>query len=215
METIEYKNISFTIWDLGSQDKIQPVLPLLPDTQGLIFIVDKIDRDLNKVCEKLIRMLAEDEFWFSWCWPVSNFSSAMNVAKITGKLGLHSVCHKKCYIRPPVATSRDWLVPVIWNQKWTRPPSSPTPAFFFSTLCFPFMWQTCYSMFWVPEAVSMGWSQCAWHHAVNTQMQPAARFLFSVNSFCFHWDSFWYSYAVLFSFFVKREPTHCQYLKGI
>lgn len=25
METVEYKNISFTVWDVGGQDKVRPV----------------------------------------------------------------------------------------------------------------------------------------------------------------------------------------------
>ena len=25
METVEYKNISFTVWDVGGQDKIRPL----------------------------------------------------------------------------------------------------------------------------------------------------------------------------------------------
>lgn len=26
VETVEYKNISFTVWDVGGQDKVQPIL---------------------------------------------------------------------------------------------------------------------------------------------------------------------------------------------
>lgn len=49
METVEYKNISFTVWDVGGQDKIRPLWrhyfqntqgelgcrPLLSDTLGV------------------------------------------------------------------------------------------------------------------------------------------------------------------------------------
>ena len=27
METVEYKNISFTVWDVGGQDKVRYVVP--------------------------------------------------------------------------------------------------------------------------------------------------------------------------------------------
>lgn len=40
VETVEYKNISFTRWDMSSQDKIQPLwCHYFQNTQGLIFMV--------------------------------------------------------------------------------------------------------------------------------------------------------------------------------
>lgn len=46
VETVEYKNISFTVWDVGGQDKIRPLWRhYFSNTQGLIFVVDSNDRD--------------------------------------------------------------------------------------------------------------------------------------------------------------------------
>ncbi|CAM8878504.1 unnamed protein product [Rhodiola kirilowii] len=46
VETVEYKNISFTVWDVGGQDKIRPLWRhYFQNTQGLIFVVDSNDRD--------------------------------------------------------------------------------------------------------------------------------------------------------------------------
>jgi len=58
VETVEYKNISFTVWDVGGQDKIRPLwrhcasLITFPadgadfqNTQGIIFVVDSNDRE--------------------------------------------------------------------------------------------------------------------------------------------------------------------------
>merc|ERR1712224_139283 len=46
VETVEYKNISFTVWDVGDQDKIRPLWRhYFQNTQGLIFVVDSNDRD--------------------------------------------------------------------------------------------------------------------------------------------------------------------------
>ena len=37
METVEYKNISFTVWDVGGQDKIRPLWRhYFQNTQGKI-----------------------------------------------------------------------------------------------------------------------------------------------------------------------------------
>merc|ERR1712144_52821 len=46
VETVEYKNISFTVWDVGGQDKIRPLWRhYYQNTQGIIFVVDSNDRD--------------------------------------------------------------------------------------------------------------------------------------------------------------------------
>nr|XP_023921050.1 ADP-ribosylation factor 2-like [Quercus suber] len=46
VETVGYKNISFTIWDVRGQDKIRPLWRhYFQNTQGLIFVVDSNDRD--------------------------------------------------------------------------------------------------------------------------------------------------------------------------
>ena len=47
VETVEYKNISFTVWDVGGQDKIRPLWRhYFQNTQGLIFVVDSNDRSV-------------------------------------------------------------------------------------------------------------------------------------------------------------------------
>ncbi|CAL1276227.1 unnamed protein product [Larinioides sclopetarius] len=63
VETVEYKNISFTVWDVGGQDKIRPLWRhYFQNTQGLIFVVDSNDRErIGEAREELMRMLAEDE----------------------------------------------------------------------------------------------------------------------------------------------------------
>jgi ADP-ribosylation factor 1/2 len=63
VETVEYKNIQFTVWDVGGQDKIRPLWRhYFQNTQGIIFVVDSNDRDrVNEAREELQRMLNEDE----------------------------------------------------------------------------------------------------------------------------------------------------------
>ena len=46
VETVDYKNISFNVWDVGGQDKIRLLWRhYYQNTQGLIFVVDSNDRD--------------------------------------------------------------------------------------------------------------------------------------------------------------------------
>ena len=59
VETVEYKNISFTVWDVGGQDKIRPLWRhYFQNTQGLIFVVDSNDRErVGEAREELSKMV--------------------------------------------------------------------------------------------------------------------------------------------------------------
>lgn len=63
VENVQYKNISFTVWDVGGQDKIRPLWRhYYQNTQGLIFVVDSNDRDrISVASESLHKMLEEEE----------------------------------------------------------------------------------------------------------------------------------------------------------
>merc|ERR1739843_60030 len=63
VETVEYKNINFTVWDIGGQDKIRKLWRYYyQNTQGLIFVIDSNDRDrIEDAREELGKILNEDE----------------------------------------------------------------------------------------------------------------------------------------------------------
>uniref|UniRef100_A0A8R1DET3 ADP-ribosylation factor 1-like 2 n=5 Tax=Caenorhabditis TaxID=6237 RepID=A0A8R1DET3_CAEJA len=114
VETVEYKNISFTVWDVGGQDKIRPLWRhYFQNTQGLIFVVDSNDRErVGEAREELMRMLAEDELRDAVLLVFANkqdLPQAMNAAEVTDKLGLHSLRNRSWYIQATCATSGDGL----------------------------------------------------------------------------------------------------------
>jgi len=46
VECLEYKNIKFTVWDVGGQDKIRLLWKhYYQNTNGLIFVVDSLDKE--------------------------------------------------------------------------------------------------------------------------------------------------------------------------
>ncbi|KAI1001977.1 ADP-ribosylation factor [Podosphaera aphanis] len=114
VETVEYKNIQFTVWDVGGQDKIRPLWRhYFQNTQGIIFVVDSNDRDrVVEAREELQRMLNEDELRDAILLVFANkqdLPNAMNAAEITDKLGLHSLRQRAWYIQSTCATSGDGL----------------------------------------------------------------------------------------------------------
>ncbi|XP_010735419.1 ARF GTPase 2a [Larimichthys crocea] len=114
VETVEYKNISFTVWDVGGQDKIRPLWRhYFQNTQGLIFVVDSNDRErVGEAKEELMRMLAEDELRDVVLLVFANkqdLPNAMSAADITNHLGLSSLRQRLWYIQSTCATSGDGL----------------------------------------------------------------------------------------------------------
>jgi small GTP-binding protein len=121
VETVEYKNISFTVWDVGGQDKIRPLWRhYFQNTQGLIFVVDSNDRErASEACDELNKMLNEDDLRDAVLLVFANkqdLPNAMSAAEITEKLGLQSLRSRVWYIQATCATQGqglyeglDWL----------------------------------------------------------------------------------------------------------
>ncbi len=96
VETVEYKNICFTVWDVGGQDKIRPLWRhYFQNTQGLIFVVDSNDRErIVEAKQELHNMLAEDELREAVLLVFANkqdLPNAMTAAELTDRLGLNEL----------------------------------------------------------------------------------------------------------------------------
>eukprot|EP00294_Goniomonas_avonlea_P014370 CAMPEP_0114552170 /NCGR_PEP_ID=MMETSP0114-20121206/6985_1 /TAXON_ID=31324 /ORGANISM="Goniomonas sp, Strain m" /LENGTH=170 /DNA_ID=CAMNT_0001737035 /DNA_START=81 /DNA_END=593 /DNA_ORIENTATION=- len=127
VETVEYKNISFTVWDVGGQDKIRPLWRhYYQNTQGVIFVVDSNDRDrVGEARKELMTMLEEDELRSATVLVFANkqdLPNAMNASEITDKLGLSELRGRKWYIQGACATTGeglyeglDWLSAELQN----------------------------------------------------------------------------------------------------
>merc|ERR1719333_1449548 len=121
VETVEYKKISFTVWDVGGQDKIRPLWRhYYQNTQGIIFVIDSNDKDRvdekssseHSGKEELHRMLAEDELRDAILLVFANkqdLPNAMPVAEVTERLGLNQIRNRQWYIQATCATTGDGL----------------------------------------------------------------------------------------------------------
>jgi len=131
VETVEYKNISFTVWDVGGQDKIRPLWRhYFQNTQGLIFVVDSNDRErAQETKDELNRMLNEDELRDATLLVFANkqdLPNAMNAAELTDKLGLHNIRNRSWYIQATCATSGDGLYEGLdWLSNELKKPRKP------------------------------------------------------------------------------------------
>ena len=121
VETVEYKHISFTAWDVGGKDKIRPLWRhYYQNTSAMIFVVDSNDRDrVDDSRDELQRMLAEDELKGAPLLVVANkqdLPGAMSSKEVSERLGLASRVDRAWYITAACATTGmglfeglDWL----------------------------------------------------------------------------------------------------------
>ncbi|XP_033647724.1 ADP-ribosylation factor 4-like [Asterias rubens] len=121
VESVEYKNVHFTVWDVGGQDKIRPLWRhYFTNTQGLIFVVDSNDKErLSEARAELEKMLQEDELREAILLVFANkqdLPNAMSVTELTEGLALNQMKGKKWYVQAACATQGtglyeglDWL----------------------------------------------------------------------------------------------------------
>ncbi|KAF0979320.1 hypothetical protein C9374_007372 [Naegleria lovaniensis] len=121
VETVQYKKINFTMWDVGGQDKIRPLWRhYYANTNAVIFVVDSNDRDrIGEARDELQKMLSDDQLRECVVLILANkqdLPNAMSAAEMTDKLSLHNLRQRNWFIQPCCAISGqglfeglDWL----------------------------------------------------------------------------------------------------------
>ncbi|CAI9722870.1 ADP-ribosylation factor 6 [Octopus vulgaris] len=114
VETVTYKNVKFSVWDVGGQDKIRPLWRhYYTGTQGLIFVVDCADRDrIDEAKQELHRIINDREMRDAIILIFANkqdLPEAMKPHEIQEKLGLTRLRDRNWYVQPSCATTGDGL----------------------------------------------------------------------------------------------------------
>ncbi|KAF1334193.1 hypothetical protein FI667_g2224, partial [Globisporangium splendens] len=119
METLQYKNIKFQVWDLGGQTSIRPYWRCYyPNTDAIIYVVDSADVDrLNIAKQELHAMLEvwtacaywtrEEELKDSILLVFANKQDqkgALNAAQISEAMGLSDIRNRQWSIKETTAT---------------------------------------------------------------------------------------------------------------
>jgi len=118
VEQLIYKNITFSTWDIGGQDKIRPLWRhYYQGTQGLVYVLDSNDRDrIEEAHDELHRILADFQEPALHDVPLCVIANkqdqpnAMSVAEVTDKLGLFSLRHRQWHVQGATATSGKGLI---------------------------------------------------------------------------------------------------------
>lgn len=121
VETVEFKNISFTVWDIGGQDKIRRLWHhYYQGAHAAIFVVDSNDRDrIEDARQELAKMLGEEAMRDAVLLVLANkqdLPNPMQTAEVAEKLGLHDMRMRQWFVQSTSATTGqgifeglDWL----------------------------------------------------------------------------------------------------------
>eukprot|EP00249_Psilotum_nudum_P010730 c22724_g1_i2 orf=451-954(+) len=121
VETVQYKNIKFTVWDVGGQDKIRRFWRhYFGSTQALLFVVDSNDKERIGVARHELQwILDEEELRDAHLLVFANkqdLPNALTSSQIADKLGLHLLRQRNWHIQSSCATTGvglyeglDWL----------------------------------------------------------------------------------------------------------
>jgi len=114
VETVEYRNINLTVWDVGGQDRIRKLWRYyFENTNALIYVVDSSDRDrIKEAKEELNKMLQEQALENAVLLVFANkqdLPNAMTPAEIMENLELQKLGHRKWFIQSTVAPTGDGL----------------------------------------------------------------------------------------------------------
>jgi ADP-ribosylation factor 1/2 len=129
VETVEYKNINCTVWDIGGQDKIRALWKYYyENTHAIMFVVDSNDPErFDKARDEIHKMMNEDVLRDAILLIYANkqdLPNAASAATLTDKLGLHGLRGRKWYIQSCCGTTgaglyegMDWLTKTLVEQK--------------------------------------------------------------------------------------------------
>eukprot|EP01127_Copromyxa_protea_P007716 TRINITY_DN1762_c0_g1_i3.p1 TRINITY_DN1762_c0_g1~~TRINITY_DN1762_c0_g1_i3.p1 ORF type:complete len:178 (-),score=30.38 TRINITY_DN1762_c0_g1_i3:112-645(-) len=114
VETVNYKNINFTVWDIGGQDKIRSLWSYYyNDAQAVIFVVDSNDKErISEAAEEIRRVFRNDALRNAKLLVLANkqdLPNAMSVHELTDKLGLRALKSREWYIQGACAHVGDGI----------------------------------------------------------------------------------------------------------
>lgn len=129
VETVTYKNISFTVWDIGGQDKIRNLWRVyFQGTQGLIFVVDSADKERIEEARLELQKLLSEELLANVVLLVfankQDMPDAMSASEVREKLGLVNTRSRPWFVQSSYAVKGeglyeglDWLAGQIKQRK--------------------------------------------------------------------------------------------------
>lgn len=140
VEKVQYKNVLFTVWDVGGQEKLRPLWRhYFNNTDGLIYVVDSLDRERIKKARAEFNQIIEDPLMRNSALLVfankQDMKGAMKPAEVCEALGLHDLKGRQWHVQGSVAIrgeglyeGLDWLCSALRSMQRSGIPTSVKSA---------------------------------------------------------------------------------------
>ncbi|KAF7132974.1 hypothetical protein RHSIM_Rhsim09G0212200 [Rhododendron simsii] len=114
VEKVQYKNVVFTVWDVGGQEKLRPLWRhYFNNTDGLIYVVDSLDRERIGKAKQEFQAIIRDPFMLNSVILVfankQDMKGAMTPMEVCEGLGLNDLKNRKWHIQGTCALKGDGL----------------------------------------------------------------------------------------------------------
>lgn len=116
VEEVRFKNIRFTVWDMGGQEKTRPLwrhYHFTAGTDGLIFVVDSSDKcRVDQAKKELHHILPNEELQNAVILILANkqdLPDAMTTQELTQELSLNDIKDRLWFIQSTCATQSTGL----------------------------------------------------------------------------------------------------------
>lgn len=114
VEKVQYKNVQFTVWDVGGQEKLRPLWRhYFNNTDGLIYVVDSLDRERTGKAKAEFQAIISDPFMRNSAILVfankQDMKGAMTPMEVCEALGLYDLRNRRWHIQGTCATKGEGL----------------------------------------------------------------------------------------------------------
>ncbi|KAK3254001.1 hypothetical protein CYMTET_36769 [Cymbomonas tetramitiformis] len=114
VEKVQYKNVQFTVWDVGGQEKLRPLWRhYFNNTDGLIYVVDSLDRERMDRAASEFKQIIEDPLMRNSVLLVfankQDLKGALSPPEVCEALGLMQMKSRKWHVQGTVATEGEGL----------------------------------------------------------------------------------------------------------
>ncbi|WJX51014.1 ADP-ribosylation factor 1 [Trifolium repens] len=114
VEKVQYKNVIFTVWDVGGQEKLRALWRhYFNNTDGLIYVVDSLDRERIGKAKQEFQTIINDPFMLNSVILVlankQDLKGAMTTREVCDGLGLFDLKNRKWHIQATCALRGDGL----------------------------------------------------------------------------------------------------------
>jgi len=97
VETLEFKNVKITLWDVGGQHKLRPLWKhYYLNTQAVIFVLDSSNQDrLSEAHSELVKLLSEKELKDAALLILANkqdVGGCASIESVTDQFSLYKLC---------------------------------------------------------------------------------------------------------------------------